>query len=68
MARLIKRADRGAAFLDATRLAGFGRTEAAKYFGPVRASALEAPLLAWLDPLPPDAVRRGYLKRFAQLR
>ena len=68
VARLIKRADRAAAFLAATRLAGFGKTEAAKYFGPIRAGALEAPLLAWLDPLPPDEVRQLYLKRFAQLR
>jgi DNA-3-methyladenine glycosylase I len=68
VARLIKRADRAAAFLEATRLAGFGKTEAAKYFGPIRASALEAPLLAWLEPLPPDEVRQRYLKRFAQLR
>ena len=68
VARLIKRADRAAAFLEATRLAGFTRTEAAKYFGPVRASALEAPLLASLDPLPPEKVSGRYLKRFAQLR
>jgi uncharacterized protein len=68
VARLIKRADRSAAFLEATRLAGFSKAEAAKYFGPLRARALEAPLLAWLDPLPPDEVSTRYLKRFAQLR
>ena len=66
--RLIKRADQAAAFLEATRLAGFSKAEAAKYFGPVRSSALEAPLLAWLDPLPSSEVCERYLKRFAQLR
>jgi len=68
IARLIKRADRAAAFLEATRLAGFGKTEAAKYFGPVGASALEGPLLAFLDPLPSNKVSERYLKRFAELR
>ena len=66
--RLIKRADQAAAFLEATTLAGFTRTEAAKYFGPVPAAALEGPLLASLDPLPPGTVSDRYLKRFAQLR
>ena len=66
--RLIKRADQAAAFLEATRLAGFSKAEAAKYFGPVRSGALEAPLLAWLDPLPSSEVCERYLKRFAQLR
>jgi 5'-deoxynucleotidase YfbR-like HD superfamily hydrolase len=68
VARLIKRADQAAAFLEATRLAGFGKAEAAKYFGPVRGPAFEAPLLAWLDPLPAGIVSERYLKRFAQLR
>jgi len=66
--RLIKRADRAAAFLEATRLAGFSKAEAAKFFGPVSSSALEAPLLAWLDPLPSSEVCERYLKRFVQLR
>jgi 5'-deoxynucleotidase YfbR-like HD superfamily hydrolase len=68
IARLIKRADREAAFLEATRLAGFSKAEAAKYFGPVRGSTFEAPLLNWLDPLPSQEVCERYLKRFAQLR
>ena len=66
--RLIKRADRAAAFLEATRLAGFTKAEAAKYFGPLRSAALEAPLLDWLEPLPAGEVCERYLKRFAQLR
>ena len=68
IARLIKRADRAAAFLEATRLAGFTRAEAAKYFGPVRSRALEAPLATMLDPLPAGEVSERYLLRFAQLR
>jgi uncharacterized protein len=67
-ARLIKRADRAAAFLEATELAGFSQAEAAKYFGRVRGISADAPLLAWLDPLGPGAVSERYLKRFAQLR
>jgi hypothetical protein len=66
-ARLIKRADRAAAFLEATSLAGFSQAEAAKYFGPVRAAPLKAPLRAWLQPLPASEVSERYLKRFAQL-
>ena len=68
ISRLIKRADRAAAFLEATRLAGFTRAEAAKYFGPLRSSALEAPLAHMLDPLPAGEVSERYLLRFAQLR
>jgi uncharacterized protein len=68
IARLIKRADRAAAFLEATELAGFSQAEAAKYFGRVRGISADAPLLAWLDPLAPGAVSERYLKRFAQLR
>jgi hypothetical protein len=67
-ARLIKRADRAAAFLEATSLAGFSQAEAAKYFGRVRGPPLRAPLLAWLRPLPASEVSERYLKRFAQLR
>ncbi|MDE2376573.1 HD family hydrolase [Bradyrhizobium sp.] len=43
----IKAADRGAAFLEATELAGFGESEAKRLFG--------------RDPGLPDAVRRDYL-------
>jgi 5'-deoxynucleotidase YfbR-like HD superfamily hydrolase len=68
IARLLKRADRAAAFLEATELAGFGQAEATTYFGPVRGVPADAALLAWLDPLAPGAVGERYLKRFAQLR
>jgi 5'-deoxynucleotidase YfbR-like HD superfamily hydrolase len=45
--RLIKAADRGAAFLEATELAGFSDTEAKRLFG--------------RDPGLPEATRRDYL-------
>jgi uncharacterized protein len=68
VARLLKRADRAAAFLEATELAGFSQAEAGTYFGRVRGVLADAPLLALLDPLAPGAVSERYLKRFAQLR
>ena len=48
--RLIKRADRQAAFLEAVTLAGFQREEAMRYFG--RPEPLPSTLLAYLDPWP----------------
>jgi uncharacterized protein len=68
IARLLKRADRAAAFLEATELAGFSQTEAGRFFGRIRGVTPDAPLLARLDPLAPGAVGERYLKRFAQLR
>jgi uncharacterized protein len=68
IARLIKRADRAAAFLEATRLAGFSHREAANYFGRVAKLSGEAQLLAGLEPWPAGEVCERYLKRFAQLR
>lgn len=64
---LIKRADRAAAYLEATQLAGFGEAEARKFFGRPRAleslPAAEARLETW----PPDEAKRLYLARFDQL-
>jgi 5'-deoxynucleotidase YfbR-like HD superfamily hydrolase len=48
--RLIKRADRQAAFLEAITLAGFQREEAMRYFG--RPEPLPSMLLTYLDPWP----------------
>jgi 5'-deoxynucleotidase YfbR-like HD superfamily hydrolase len=62
VARLIKRADRAAAYLEATTLAGFSTGEARRYFGP--APRIESPPLA---PVPPDAAKAAYLERFRQL-
>ena len=62
--RLTKRADRAAAFLEATRLAGFSRREALAYFG--RPEPLPAPLLDdLLAPWPVDRAQMRYLEAFA---
>ncbi|MFQ5774435.1 MAG: hydrolase [Kiloniellaceae bacterium] len=60
--RLIKRADRAAAYLEATQLAGFGEAEAARFFG--RPRGLER---LRLEPKPPDAAKAAFLERFAAL-
>jgi hypothetical protein len=62
--RLVKRADRLAAWFEATQLAGFGQREAARFFPRPRA--------AWaaemrLEPEPPGAVQRRFLLRFETL-
>jgi 5'-deoxynucleotidase YfbR-like HD superfamily hydrolase len=60
--QLIKRADRVAAFFEATQLAGFEAKEAKRYFGdpksirPIR-----------LSPLPTNDVQAKYMKRFQEL-
>ncbi|HSR71670.1 MAG TPA: HD family hydrolase [Kiloniellales bacterium] len=59
---LIKRADRAAAFVEATQLAGFSVPEAHRYFG--RPRGLDR---MRLEPLPPDEAKARYLKRFDRL-
>ena len=64
----IKRADRIAAYYEATGLAGFSRAEAGKFFGQPR--GLSTPLVARLsrlDPLPTPRVEVEFLKRFNAL-
>ncbi len=61
-ARLIKRADRMAAYLEATQLAGFDLAEAGKYFGRPRGLAKIT-----LAPLAPDAAMQRFLARFRSL-
>ena len=64
--RLTKRADRVAAFLEATRLAGFAREEALKFFGPPEAIApgtIEEFLASW----PVERAQKRYLARFKAL-
>jgi hypothetical protein len=67
LARLIKSADRSAAYLEATRLAGFREAEARRFFG----TPPEVPATFERDYLTPwsakDAEAR-YLKRFAELK
>jgi 5'-deoxynucleotidase YfbR-like HD superfamily hydrolase len=64
--RLIKAADRAAAFLEATRLAGFGLAEARRFFGtrPTLAAGTERELLT---PWPAEIAERRYLDRFINL-
>jgi len=63
---LIKAADRSAAYLEATRLAGFAAAEAKKFFGrpPKFSAVIERDYLA---PWPADIAERRYLERFSKL-
>ena len=60
--RLIKRADKTAAYLEATQLAGFCKTRARKIFG--RSAAGRGIVL---QPCRPDEVKQRFLDRFSQL-
>jgi uncharacterized protein len=59
--RFIKQADRQAAFLEATHLAGFGREEAIKFFG--RPEPLPRPVLALLEPWPVSQAEERYQEK-----
>jgi len=62
LAALLKKADRAAAYLEATRLAGFGASDADKFFGtPKGLDDLD------LEPLSPDQAKAAYLLRFSDL-
>jgi len=61
-ASLIKRADRAAAYLEATQLAGFSSVEGHRYFGRPRGLD-ELRLDAW----PPTEAKDRFLARFAEL-
>jgi len=66
LAALIKAADRSAAYLEATRLAGFSAAEAKRFFG--RAPKFSAVIERdYLTPWPADIAERRYLERFAKL-
>jgi hypothetical protein len=63
---LIKTADQGAAYLEATRLAGFTSAEAERFFG--RPPALSPSTLRdYLTPWPADTAEARYGERFARL-
>ena len=65
LAKLIKRADHAAAFLEATRLAGFSEAEAEKFFG-----RLEMPTRgteARLTPLSSQDAQAAFLRAFGEL-
>ena len=63
--KLIKTADREAAFLEATRLAGFDTAEARRFFGrpPVISLAMERD---YLKPWPAETAQARYLERFQE--
>lgn len=67
--RLVKRADKTAAFLEATQLAGFSITEAYKYFGRPRGLSGESGT-GWrtLKPLAPNDASAQYLQKFRRLQ
>src|SRR5262245_42904806 len=64
--KIIKAADRGAAFLEATRLAGFSATEAQRLFGP---SPKLSPALErdYLTPWSAGTAEKRFLERFRGL-
>ena len=66
LAALIKAADRAAAYLEATRLAGFAAAEAKKFFGrpPKFSAVIER---NYLVPWPADIAEQRYLERFSKL-
>ena len=64
--RLIKQADRQAAFLEATELAGFSRDEATRFFG--RPTALPKSFLSYLEPWPIAVSEVRFAERVSALR
>jgi uncharacterized protein len=63
---LIKAADRGAAFLEATTLAGFSAAEARRLFGP-RPALTAAVERDYLTPWPADTAKMRFLEYFNNL-
>ncbi|WP_051091295.1 HD family hydrolase [Methylopila sp. M107] len=61
--KLVKRADRAAAFLEATRLAGFSIAEALEIFGEPAA----VPDTARLEPWPAETATARFAERFSEL-
>jgi 5'-deoxynucleotidase YfbR-like HD superfamily hydrolase len=66
MERVVKAADRGAAFLEATRLAGFGLSEARRFFGP---PPRISPTVErdYLTPWSAQSAEKKFLERFSTL-
>jgi len=61
--KLSKKADRSAAYLEATHLAGFAHTEARQFFG----RPVGVPANLDLTPWPADEAKQRFLARFAEL-
>jgi uncharacterized protein len=64
--QLIKAADRGAAFLEATRLAGFEAPEARRFFGQPLAISISMER-DYLRPWPAETAQARYLERMKRL-
>jgi 5'-deoxynucleotidase YfbR-like HD superfamily hydrolase len=64
--QLIKMSDRSAAYLEATRLAGFSAAEARRFFGrpPIIAATMERD---YLKPWPAEIAQARYIERFKTL-
>jgi 5'-deoxynucleotidase YfbR-like HD superfamily hydrolase len=64
--KVIKTADRGAAFLEATQLAGFAVAEARRFFGarPALPMAVERD---YMTPWPANTAEQRYLERFGKI-
>jgi uncharacterized protein len=68
IARIVKRADKAAAFLEATQLAGFSHEEAERFFGrPPNLKGRGAGHLTSLRPMPAEEASQRYLARFRAL-
>jgi len=66
--QLIKKADKIAAYHEATQLAGFSTADARQYFGDPAALDIALPrLLTRIEPLGTAAAQAAYLERFAAL-
>jgi uncharacterized protein len=66
--KLIKRADKIAAYYEATTLAGFSREEARRFFGQPRGlSPALVDRLSYLSPLPAAEGEARFIKRFNEL-
>lgn len=69
VARLIKRADKAAAFLEAVQLAGFEVAEAAKFFGRPRGlDGRDNDRFNRLEPMPADEAESRFFDRFGRLQ
>jgi uncharacterized protein len=64
---IVKAADLGAAFLEATALAGFSAAEARRFFGP-RPALPPATEHEYLTPWPADAAKQRFLQYFNELQ
>jgi 5'-deoxynucleotidase YfbR-like HD superfamily hydrolase len=64
--KLIKIADKAAAFLEATKLAGFSVEEASRFFGKPPALSMVT-LRDYLTPWPAETAQTRFLERFARL-